>query len=370
MTIAHPPVMLVAAPAAFGGAETVLASLATGLRDAGSPVTVALVVEGAPPPALMDRLDRVAVEMVRTTARGYRDEARAVMQLARHHGAALVHTHGYRPDLVVGTAAVHAGLRWVSTAHGFTSETWRLRLYEALQRRRWRAAEAVIAVSRPLAERIVGAGVPAARVHTLANALPTGILPSRGEARQALGLSSEDRRPIALWIGRLSVEKGADLALDAWAALAADHRPRLLVIGDGPERSALELQAAALGLGADVQFCGAVPQAHRLLPAADLLVLSSRTEGTPMVLLEAMQAGVPIVAAAVGGVPDLLAGGAGRLVAAVSPEAMAAAVAELVAEPAAAAALGAAGRARVAADYAHGAWIARHQALYAAAPVL
>ena len=138
--------------------------------------------------------------------------------------------------------------------------------------------------------------------------IPNGIDPdppeqyarlTREAARQELGLSG--RGPVVGSVGRLARIKGYDRLLPAMAALVRTGVDgRLLLIGDGPERAALEAQAATLGLADRVRFAGYRADARRLLPALDLFVLPSRGEGLPVALLEAMAAGVPVAATEAG----------------------------------------------------------------------
>ena len=168
----------------------------------------------------------------------------------------------------------------------------------------------------------------------------------RAAARRELGLA----RPTVLVLGRLVPVKGLGGLLAALVPLAGVE---LLVAGDGPLRSALEQQAAPLG--ARVRFLGEVRGAarRRLLHGCDALVLPSRvlpdgrTEGAPVVLLEALAAGCPIVASAVGGAAELL-GDAGLLVPADEPTALTAALRQLLYAPGVAAACSARARARAA----------------------
>jgi glycosyltransferase involved in cell wall biosynthesis len=113
-----------------------------------------------------------------------------------------------------------------------------------------------------------------------------------------------------------------------------------------------------------VKFHGRVPNAATLLRAFDVVVLSSRTEGTPMVLLEAMGAGVPIVATRVGGVPDMLNDDEALLVNPEDPRALAEAIRTALADPAASATRAARARARIDAEFSNKAWLERHIALY------
>jgi len=160
-----------------------------------------------------------------------------------------------------------------------------------------------VAVSRLLAQLLERRGVPSDRLHTIVNAWHSGEPPlPRAEARRVLGVAADDLR--VGFVGRLSPEKGPDVLLSAAARI--DAAIQLSFVGEGRERPALETRAQEMGVGSRVTWHGAVPDAARLLAAFDVLVLSSRTDGTPIVLFEAMAAGVPIVASAVGGMPELL----------------------------------------------------------------
>ena len=117
-----------------------------------------------------------------------------------------------------------------------------------------------------------------------------------------------------------------------------------------------------------MKFHGNVPGAARMLAAFDMLALSSRTEGTPMVLLEAMAAGVPIVATAVGGVPDILSAGEASLVAPNDPRALAAALDATLADTSLAQSRASAARERVAREFDHATWLDRYEQIYPSNP--
>src|SRR5207245_1744861 len=122
-----------------------------------------------------------------------------------------------------------------------------------------------------------------------------------------------------LWlaVGRLEEQKGLDVLIAAWALLP-EPRPCLWIAGDGSRRADLEAGARSLGLEGAVRFLGAMPDARPLYDAADGFVLSSRQEGMPLALLEAMAAGLPVVATTVEGVSE--ATGAGDVARLVPPE--------------------------------------------------
>ncbi|HET7228577.1 MAG TPA: glycosyltransferase family 4 protein, partial [Longimicrobium sp.] len=137
------------------------------------------------------------------------------------------------------------------------------------------------------------------------------------------------------------------------------------LVGDGPERAALAARTARLGLGGRVRFHGALPRAGEVVAAFDVLALSSRTEGTPMVLFEAIAASVPVVASRVGGVPDVTAEDGALLVPPGDPAALAAALSRVYRAPGDAFARAAAARGRLSSLYTLEPWLDAYAALYA-----
>jgi glycosyltransferase involved in cell wall biosynthesis len=155
-----------------------------------------------------------------------------------------------------------------------------------------------------------------------------------------------------LFVGRLRIRKGVEVLLAALASLASRFPiVRLRVAGDGEHRDELEKRTAALGLGSVVSFLGRADagRVRTLLAGARALVVPSIYEGMPLVVLEAMAAGVPVVASAVSGIPEVvLDGETGWLVPPEDPAALAAALAAVLADPAEARRRGEAGRVRAA----------------------
>ncbi len=146
-------------------------------------------------------------------------------------------------------------------------------------------------------------------------------------------------------VANLTWYKAHDVLLDALAALPADAPDwRITLIGEGPDRPALTAQCERLGLASRVRFAGHRNDVERHLERSHVAVLASRTEGMPNAVLEAMAHGVPVVATSVGGIPELLASGAGRTVPPDDPARLAAAVLELLRDPEARRVAGAEGR--------------------------
>jgi glycosyltransferase involved in cell wall biosynthesis len=194
-------------------------------------------------------------------------------------------------------------------------------------------------------------GMPARRVVTIHN----GVRPAMSDrprntaaARGRLGLPAD--QVIVGGVGRLDRAKGFDDLLDAVAALATD-RPHVAVAlaGQGPLRAALEQRASRLGIASRVHFLGYRADVNEVYAALDVFVLSSVCEALPYVLLEAMAAGLPVVATTVGGVPEVVAAGeTGFLVPPQDPPALAAALRPLLASAELRDRMGRAGRDRVA----------------------
>lgn len=289
-------------PAAMGGAETVVRLLATG-RSRRSWATEVFTITGVADrhPLIMQlRASRVPVEVRPLTGRRYLREARGIAKLVRSRGVEVLHTHGYRADFIGYLAARMARISVVSTFHGEVGGGPVNRAYEWSIKRLYRLFDGVICVAESGRERLRATGSNLQNAFVVPNgaAFETGL--DRATARAQLGINGSD--PLVGWIGRLSHEKGPDLLLEAVRRMAAPAQ--VVFIGDGPMRSQLEQRAATDGL--QVTFAGAVPDAARLLAAFDVVALSSRQEGMPMVLLESMGARVPVVAFLVGGIPALL----------------------------------------------------------------
>lgn len=296
------------APAEFGGLERVVDALVRNRHASGQRVhSVALLSVDDPEPAWHRALTEagISTRVIRSRSRAYLSELREIRSVLRQLGADIVHTHGYRADTLGYLAARTHGIGTVSTVHGFTRGGGINALYEWLQRRVLRQFDAVIAVSAPLASELAHSGIASAKVATVPNVVTVDLsrVMERHAAREALGL--DVGAVVVGWVGRLSHEKAPDLAVEAVATLG-DPNVLLALIGDGPMRESLAAQATSRGMEARVRLLGARAEAVRYLRAFDLLLLSSRTEGTPVILLEAALAGMPIVASSVGGVPDLV----------------------------------------------------------------
>ncbi len=245
----------------------------------------------------------------------------------------LLQTHGYK-EAVFGVILKRlTGCPWIAFRHGTTEENLKVRLYHRVDRWVSRSADTIVAVSRELGARTVGAR-ERAKVAIIENAV-AGEVVRDPKAGQGLRARCEARGLVIGCVGRLSPEKGQNVLLDAAARLWRQGLLFTLVfVGDGPKRDALMVQAQEAGIMGSVRFLGQVARMTEVYAALDLLVLPSFKEGMPNAVLEAMQWRLPIVATSVGALPDMLVHGVSALL--VRPGdalAMARAIAGLAQDP-------------------------------------
>jgi L-malate glycosyltransferase len=285
-------------------------------------------------------------------APGFRPEiGRRIARLAEERGVDVLHCHQYSP-FVYGWLAARwqRQLKLVYTEHGRLSDappSWKRRAVNPILSRFDGTA---IAVSHDLRDHMVDAWFAPGRVGVIHNGIDPGPLPSaadRARARRALGV--DDGRLVVATVARLDPVKDLLSLLDAFSVVRRHVPDALLVIvGDGPEREAIERRAALPDLAGAVRMTGFRADVRALLPGADIYASSSISEGVSITILEAMAAAVPVVATAVGGTPEVLAlETGGRLVPARAPQRLARAVIALAADPSRRAAIGAEGRRRV-----------------------
>jgi glycosyltransferase involved in cell wall biosynthesis len=244
----------------------------------------------------------------------FRFDPRAMMDLTRRIHAFqpdLLQTHGVKSHFLVRLSRLHRRYPWLAFHHGYTTEDRKMEWYNRLNRWSLPAARRVVTVCGPFAEQMKADGVEPDRIEILHNSvrIPEAVAPADVQAlRSRLGIQPEDR--VILTIGRFSKEKAQSDLLDAFARLSQGPSQsddlRLVLVGDGPERENLTRQAEALGISSAIVFAGQVSNVNPFYAMARLFVLPSRSEGSPNVLLEALAAGVPIVATAVGGVPEVI----------------------------------------------------------------
>jgi glycosyltransferase involved in cell wall biosynthesis len=344
-----------------GGADHLL-TLLPALRTLGVECEAG-VSENGP---LAERLELRGFRVHRLSLMGSRVDPRIPYQLARlvrEVGSDLVHWHGTRAAffgalalrLARGRARGEGVPPAVYTVHGVSYRQGHSVAGTSLGRALFRRAERIACAG---ARRVISVSatdltdlerrrfVAPGQGRHLPNAVDLTRFTSgdRRAARARIGIPEE-----AFVVGTVSRLVPQKTVGDLVEAVARVPQVTLAVAGDGPDRATVERRIRALGVGDRVRLLGARDDVPELLPAFDLFALSSRWEGEPIALLEAMAAGLPCVATAAGGVREVLAGGeVGVLVPVGDPAAMASAIESLRTDPERRARLALAGRARVA----------------------
>jgi glycosyltransferase involved in cell wall biosynthesis len=248
-----------------------------------------------------------------------------LIRLARGFRPDIVHTHTAKAGFLGRQAALAVRPRpaIVHTFHGHVLEGYfgaaKSRLYLELERALGRVSDRLIGVSEATVDDLVRLGVaPRAKFRVLPLGLDLAPLAAPEEglkaaSRERLGVGADE--VLLVFVGRVVPIKRLDVLLDALAqARRSEPRLRLALVGDGDRRPGLERQAAELGIAGDVRFLGYRRELQPIFAAADVAVLSSDNEGTPVSLIEAGAAGLPAVATDVGGVREVVTGGTGILV--------------------------------------------------------
>jgi glycosyltransferase involved in cell wall biosynthesis len=271
-------------------------------------------------------------------AERFRFDLRVIPSLRRivnERAPDILATHNLKSHFLVRFSGLNRGYPWVAFHHGYTTTDLKMRVYNQLNRWSLPAADRVVTVCQAFARELAREGVPLERIHALHNSISPEQSASAEEVsdlRTRLGIKDGTR--LVLAIGRLSREKAHLDLVNAFARLRRDHpeiKAKLVIVGDGPERGAIETEVKTLGMGELALLTGQISDVRRYYAAADLFVLPSHSEGSPYVLLEAMRAGVPLVVTSVGGVPEMVADNeTALLVSPRDPQAMAGAIARLL----------------------------------------
>jgi len=292
-----------------GGMEVMAARLTRSLTSRGHDVGITCIVEGGP---LADQLRSEGYRVTVVRAPGLLTNIRApsLERWLRDREPDVVHTHSGAWLKAVRAARRGTVRCVVHTEHGlFDPEPW---YGGALRRRAARYTDCVVAVSDPLHAMLTRRdGLDPEQVRVIPNGVDINRFapaPRTGDLHRRLGI--DDSTFLIGAVGRLAPVKNHAMLLEAFALLGA-HQPNaaLVIIGDGTCRAALQEHISSHGLTGRAFLLGEAPDVATLYRDLDLFVLSSRHEGMPMSVLEAMASGVPVVSTSVGGVPDLLAHG-------------------------------------------------------------
>ena len=341
---ARPRILLLITLAETGGAQTYVASLLPALVGRFD-VVVGAHGDGPLRDATLAAGARfVPLRHVRRDLHVVHDLLGVVelVTLMRRERPDIVHANSSKAGLLgrIAAALARVPIR-IFTVHGWAFKAY-ARAASALYRWADRLMAPLTTVTICVSERERESGL-AART---CRAERTVVIPTAVDVDAARQSRRGGRPPRVVTVGRLAAPKDPLTLVRALAAVRGPFDAR--IVGDGPERSAVEAEIRACALEGAVELLGERRDVQRLLAEADVFVLSSRSEGAPISILEAMATGVPVVASAVGGVPEIVKDGAtGLLVPPGDPAALAAALEALLADPALRDRLGAAGQARV-----------------------
>jgi glycosyltransferase involved in cell wall biosynthesis len=352
----------------IGGAQKLLVTLA-GQAQANGPELTVVSLSAHNEQPILDELARAGAQVVFFPAKHLLDVGR-LFRLGRFLSGAgfdLAQCHLTYANIVGALCARLAGLPVIATLHSTE---------DVLQEFHPLIGRLETAAIRLLATRVIAVGYTIAdsfrarlggrEVEVIPNAVPLPVELPAGEQRELRKeLAGDAHRPIVISVGRVAPPKGFADLLAAISLLTVSHPDiLLLLVGDGPLFGEIRDLVAQRGLEKNVRLLGARQDAPLLLAASDLYVSSSHWEGLPLAILEAMMAGLPVVATDVGDLPRLVAPEIGRIVPPRQPQALAAAIADLLGDPVRLRAMGAAARSLALREHSPQAWMERLLSLY------
>ena len=326
--------------AGIGGSERHLLTLLPALTGAGIDAAFVGLDSDGDPDSFYAELERVGVPFRRVTA------VRRLRRALSSFEPDLVHTHLVHADVYGAVAAGRTPL--VSTKHN--DDPFRTGAFRFVERALGRRTRAVICITEALARFTADrVGIPREKISVIHYGLDEPPPAWSTDAPPAL---PEDTR-LLLSLGRLVPQKGHDVSLRAFAQVREEHPDtKLAILGEGPERERLAALGRELGLGESLLLPGRAGDVAAWLAQAELLLHAARWEGFGLVLLEAMLAARPVVATRVSSIPEIVADGeTGLLTAPDDPEALAAALGRVLADPAFGRQLGEAGHARARSEF-------------------
>jgi len=263
---------------------------------------------------------------IKSSGRSIISAANQIRAYIRANRIDVLCTHGYKANIVGWFTSQVIDLPRIAVVRGWTAETRAVSLYERVERMTLRRTRFVICVSRMQAEHLKRLGGRRQDITVIPNCVPSiapDVLHNRKGLRTRFNWSDENF--VVVSAGRLSREKGQHDLIEAVGLLGSKiPHLRVVILGEGRELKALRLQAEELGVSGKVEFAGFQRDVLEWLRAADLCVNPSLTEGVPNVVLESMSVGTPVLATAVGGVPDIVQDGiSGALIPAAQPSTLA-----------------------------------------------
>ena len=219
----------------------------------------------------------------------------------------IVETNNVKSHFLMRYSGLYRECRWLAYHHGYTTTDFKMRCYNQLDRWSLRKAKRVVTVCAAFMRDLKAEGIPEERMIVRHNCVGR-FQPAEPAVIAALRATLPADTPILLVVGRLSHEKGHADFLEALDILRRTTKQTFhaVLVGDGPEQANIESLRSRLGLESHVTLAGLQHDVRPYYSIATIVVMPSHSEGSPHVLLEAMSAGVPVVASSVGGIPEIV----------------------------------------------------------------
>jgi glycosyltransferase involved in cell wall biosynthesis len=301
------------------------------------PVLVGFAVGKETAIPFLQEASKRRIRVLRVTHRFRYDPAPIfqVSSLLKEEKPDLLETHGHKANFVAFVLTRISGLPWISFAHGWTDEDWKIKTYNRLDKFLLRYPDRIVAVSKEVARKLHVLNIPDRKIKIIYNAVSRENLNDEDEqigVREELKIPKEHK--LLGVIGRLSPEKGQIYFLQAFSQVI-EHSPEVtaLIVGEGPDEQRLKQYCASKNLASRVVFMGYQNNLTSIYKSLDLVVLPSLSEGMPMVALEGMLEGKPIIGTGVGGIPEVIVHQkTGLLVPPANPTSLARAILELISD--------------------------------------
>lgn len=251
----------------------------------------------------------ITVDVITERFRFDRAVIKQLRDIVARRAPDVIQTHMIKSHFLVKLSGLGKQYPWIAYHHGYTSTDLKMQFYNQLNRWSLPSADLVIAVCGEFAKQLAASGVQKDRIRVSHNSVKPPRIISSGERqtlRERFGIAGDEK--VLLAVGRLSREKGHADLIESIALLRTaepDLKFRLLIVGEGPEQANLARAVTDRNIASQVVFVGHVTDVALFYAIADVLALPSHSEGSPNVLLEAMAAGLPVVATSVGGVPEI-----------------------------------------------------------------
>ena len=299
----------------FFGAERVTAELSSALAHHGATVHVGILAVNDDLEDIFKKvINNSKVTVIRFNGQGTLKlkTIRTIGQYLKKNKIDIVHCHGYKSNLYALFAQYLSKTSpfLIATNHNWIGTTSREFFYQKVDAITLRFFDKIIAVSTDVKQQMIEAGIKAQQIYIIDNGINVGDLAFKTpatESRQLLDIALDDF--VIGNIARLTPEKNHLALLHALAECKETANLKLVLVGDGPEYETIKTAARSLGVEDQIIMTGNRDDARKLYSAFDIFVLSSTTEGLPMVLLEAMAAGIPIISSKVGAVPNIIRDG-------------------------------------------------------------